>query len=116
MEFWDDKRNVRTRSYYLMKHSRTVLTASKIQGTRTTDIVIAYNTHLNRGFDVVMEVILQTIKQCREKFKEFDCVDILPRSGRSQVKDANVDLLRRSFLRNITKSTRCGTWEFENRG
>ncbi|GBM01842.1 hypothetical protein AVEN_218963-1 [Araneus ventricosus] len=103
MEFWDGKRNVRTRSYYSMKHSRTVLTASKIQGTRTADIVIAYNTHFNRGFDVVMEVILQTIKQCREKFKEIDCVDILLRSARSQVNYTDVDLLRPSFLCNTTK-------------
>ncbi|GBM01011.1 hypothetical protein AVEN_218639-1, partial [Araneus ventricosus] len=35
MEFWDDKRNVRTHSYYPMKHNQTVLKANKIQGTRT---------------------------------------------------------------------------------
>ncbi|GBN77535.1 hypothetical protein AVEN_247065-1 [Araneus ventricosus] len=46
MEFWDDKRNVRTHSYYPMKHSQTVLTINKIQGTRIADILIHYTTTL----------------------------------------------------------------------
>ncbi|GBM06813.1 hypothetical protein AVEN_173575-1 [Araneus ventricosus] len=66
MQFWDDKRNVTTHSYNPMKHSQTVLTANKIQGTRAADILIRYTT--------ARLVLHREVIQCRKPSMEFGCL------------------------------------------
>ncbi|GBN46606.1 hypothetical protein AVEN_187988-1 [Araneus ventricosus] len=48
VEFWDDRRNGRTHSYYRMKRNQTLLAANEIQGTRTADSLQQNNFILAR--------------------------------------------------------------------
>ncbi|GBL97514.1 hypothetical protein AVEN_110332-1 [Araneus ventricosus] len=55
----------------------------------------------------------KSIKRWYEKFKETGSVTDLPRSGRPSVSEATVELVRQSFQRSSTKSTRRASRELQ---
>ncbi|GBM41115.1 hypothetical protein AVEN_63306-1 [Araneus ventricosus] len=55
----------------------------------------------------------KSIKRWHEKFNKIGSVTDLPRSGRPSVSQATVELVRQSFQRSPTKSTRQASRELE---
>ncbi|GBO40147.1 hypothetical protein AVEN_216344-1 [Araneus ventricosus] len=71
-----------------------------------------FNVH----FDVFMDanlLIQKSIKRWYEKFKQTGSVTDLPRSGRPSVSEATVELVRQSFQRSPTNSTRQASCEHQ---